>query len=79
MGTHPRPTGFPNEGSLRFRWNASDCLFNVNREALLGTEAEGRVNEALVLKPGDTRYQVFVMCLPVLPAAPRSPVAPHAT
>lgn len=75
----PDPRDSPNEGSLRFRWNASDCLFNVNREALLGTDAEGQVNERLVLKPGDTRYQVFVMCLPVLPAAPRSPDAPPTT
>jgi len=67
----PDPRDAPNEASLRFRLGQSDCLFNVNSEPLLNTDAEGRVNEALVLKTGHTRYQVFVMCLPVMPAKPR--------
>lgn len=65
----PDPRDAPNEASLRFRWAQTDCLFNVNREPLLNTDAEGRVNEALILKPGETRYQVFVMCSRALPAA----------
>jgi hypothetical protein len=67
----PDPRDAPNEASLRFRWEQSDCLFNVNAEAMLFTDAEARVNEALVLAPGRTRYQVFVMCLPAMPAKPR--------
>ena len=67
----PDPRDSPNEGSLRFRWEQADCLFNINAEALLGTDAESRVNERLRLPEGQTRYQVFVMCLPAMPAAPR--------
>ena len=69
----PDPRDAPNEASLRFRWQQSDCLFNVTAEAMLNTDAEMRVNEALVLKPGEVRYQVFVMCLPALPAAASPP------
>lgn len=71
----PDPRDSPNEGSLRFRWEQSDCLFNINREALLGTDAEGRVNDKLVLKPGEVRYQMYVVCTPAMPAAPRDTLA----
>lgn len=67
----PDPRDAPNEASLRFRLAQSDCLFNVNAEAMLNTESEGRVNDALVLRAGETRYQVFVLCLPAMAAAPR--------
>ncbi len=67
----PDPRDSPNEGSLRFRWEQSDCLFNVNAEAMLNSDAEMRVNTALALAPGDTRYQVFVMCMAAMPAKPR--------
>jgi hypothetical protein len=67
----PEPRDSPNEGSLRFRWERSDCLFNINAEALLGTDAEQRVNDTLRVPAGQTRYQMFVMCLPAMPAAPR--------
>lgn len=66
----PNPRDAPNEASLRFRWEQSDCLFNVNREAMLFTDAEDRVNEAFLPKPGEQRYHLFVICLPVLPAKP---------
>lgn len=66
----PDPRDAPNEASLRFRWEQSDCLFNINAEAMLFTDAETRVNEALVLKPGATRYQLYVICLPAMPAKP---------
>ncbi len=72
----PDPRDAPNEASLRFRHDRSDCLFNVNADAMLLTDAETRVNEALVLPRGHTRYQVFVMCLPAMPAKPREPAAP---
>ncbi len=67
----PDPRDAPTEASLRFRHERSDCLFNINREAMLFTDAEERVNAALTVKPGETRYQVFVICLPVLPAKVR--------
>ena len=67
----PDPRDSPNEGSLRFRWEQADCLFNSNAEALLGTDAEQRVNDQLQLPTGQTRYQIFVMCMPAMPAAPR--------
>ena len=72
----PDPRDAPNEASLRFRWEQSDCLFNVSAEAMLNTDAEARVNDALVLEPGEVRYQVFVMCLPAQPAAPSPPTSP---
>ena len=68
----PDPRDSPTEASLRFRHAQSDCLFNVNREALLFTDAEERVNEALVVPSGAERYHVFVICLPVLPARERA-------
>jgi len=67
----PDPRDAPNEASMRYRLERSDCLFNVNAEAMLFTDAESRVNDALMLEPGRTRYQVFVMCLPAMPAKPR--------
>jgi len=67
----PDPRDSPNEGSLRFRWEQADCLFNINAEALLGTDAEQRVNDQLQLPTGQTRYQIFVMCMPAMPAVPR--------
>lgn len=67
----PDPRDSPNEGSLRFRWEQSDCLFNINAEALLGTDAEQRVNDRLRVPAGQTRYQIFVMCMPAMPADPR--------
>ncbi len=67
----PDPRDAPTEASLRFRWENSDCLFNVNGSALLNTAAEQRVNDALKLNPGETRYQVFVMCVPAAAAKPR--------
>jgi len=66
----PEPRDAPNEASLRFRWQGSDCVFNVYAEAGLGTDAEFRVNEALKPAPGETRYQVLALCMPALPASP---------
>jgi hypothetical protein len=67
----PDPIDAPNEAALRFRWEQVDCLYHVNREPLLGTDAENKVNEALKLKAGETAYQVFVTCVPAAPAKPR--------
>ena len=69
----PDPRDAPNEGSLRFRTGsgarAADCLFNVYGEAMLMTEAELRVDEQRPLQAAETRYHVYVMCLPAPPAA----------
>lgn len=67
----PDPQDAPTEASLRFRMNDVDCLFNVYREAMLGTKAERRVNTDLALRNGETRYQLLVQCMPARPAAPR--------
>lgn len=67
----PDPIDAPNEAALRFRWEGSDCLFHVNREPLLSTMAEAKVNNALKLGPGETSYQIFVACVPAAPAKPR--------
>ena len=67
----PDPYDAPSEASLRFRMGKADCLFNVYGDAMLMTDAEDRVDLARVLAPGEKRYHVYVMCLPVMPAAPR--------
>lgn len=64
----PDPRDAPSEGALRFRWEQSDCLFHVNREMLLNTMSETRVNERLKLGAGEVPYYVFVMCVPAAPA-----------
>ena len=69
----PDPRDAPNEGALRFRWQRSDCLFNINTQALLNTDAEMRVNDLVKVAPGATRYQVFVMCTAALPAKESAP------
>jgi hypothetical protein len=67
----PDPRDSPREGSLRFRWKQSDCLFNVNTEALLFTDAETEVIERRTLAPNERPYYVFVMCMAAVDAAPR--------
>jgi hypothetical protein len=67
----PDPWDAPNEASLRFRKNGSDCLFHVYEGALLLTEAERQVASARMPAGGQSRYGVFVMCVPVMPARPR--------
>ncbi len=66
----PDPRDSPNEASLRFRKGGADCLFNVYGPSMLLTDAEDAVDEAHVLSPGETRYHVYTMCMPALPAAP---------
>jgi hypothetical protein len=67
----PDPIDAPNEGALRFRWETSDCLFHVNREALLNTMSETKVVSALKLATGEEPYHVFVACVPAAPAKAR--------
>lgn len=67
----PDPRDSPREGSLRFRWEQSDCLFNVNTEALLFTDAETEVIERRTLAPNERPYYVFVMCMAARESTPR--------
>jgi hypothetical protein len=67
----PDPFDAPNEASLRFRKSGVDCLFNVYEGLLLHTDAEMRVTGELTARAGESRYNVFTMCVPALPAAPR--------
>lgn len=67
----PDPRDAPNEASLRFRMDETDCLFNVYQGILLGTEAEIAVTNALVRQPGDGVYHVLVRCMPAMEARPR--------
>jgi hypothetical protein len=67
----PDPRDAPNEASLRFRRERSDCVFNVYEGANLLTEAETRVNEALQPRPGEARYQVLALCMPAMAAKAR--------
>lgn len=69
----PDPMDAPNEASLRFRRGGADCLFNVYEVPRLYTDAEFRVNDSVVPKQGEARYQVFVMCHRAMPAAKRTP------
>ena len=67
----PDPRDAPNEASLRYRISGVDCLFNVYRDGLLMTEAEGRVSDARVPAAGEERYGVLALCMPAMPAKPR--------
>ena len=67
----PDPRDAPNEASLRFRMQKSDCLFNVNAQALLMTDAEFKVTDAVVPAAGESRYHLFVMCMPAMAAVDR--------
>ncbi len=66
----PNPRDAPNEASLRFRMNGADCLFSFYTGGILGTEAEGTVDDAVVPAPGERRYNFLVMCTPEMDAAP---------
>ena len=67
----PDPRDAPNEASLRFRLDGTDCLFNFYTGGILGTEDEIEVNSAVVPNPGELRYNFLVLCMPVMDAAPR--------
>jgi len=67
----PDPRDAPNEGSLRFRMREADCLFNVYQGMVLFTEDEIEVSNAVMPGPGETRFGVFAMCMPVMEASPR--------
>ena len=64
----PDPADAPNEASLRFRKDGSDCLFNYYTDGMLFTEAEEEVDNAIVPLPGQHRFNFLVMCMPAMPA-----------
>ena len=66
----PDPQDAPNEASLRFRMEESDCLFNVYSGGLLGTDAELDVDDQAVPGPGELRYNLLVLCTPAADPAP---------
>jgi hypothetical protein len=66
----PDPRDAPNEASLRFRLGGTDCLFNFYTGTTLATQAEIEVNNAVVPRPGQQRYNVLVLCMPAINAAP---------
>jgi hypothetical protein len=67
----PDPRDAPNESSLRFRQDGTDCLFNFYTGGILGTEDEIEVNTAVVPKSWERRYNFLVLCMPAMEAAPR--------
>ena len=68
----PDPRDAPNEASLRFRQDRTDCLFNFYTGTLLGTAAEIEVSNAVVPGYGQVRYNVLVLCMPATPRRQRS-------
>ena len=68
----PDPQDAPNEASLRFRKDGSDCLFNYYTAGLLGTDAEAIVDEAVIPVRGQSRYNFLVMCMPAMESAPEA-------
>lgn len=65
----PTPADAPDEASLRFRLDETDCLFNVYAQALLGTQAERKVALAQLPPPSEERYFILALCTPAVAAA----------
>ena len=70
----PEPMDAPNEASLRFRRNGVDCLFSFYSGGILGTDAEGQVDDQRVPGPGERRFNFIVQCMPAMAAAPRDTI-----
>ncbi len=66
----PQPRDSPNESSLRLRREGKDCLFSFYSNIVIGTEAELRVSNALVIPPGEKRYNILVQCVRAIEAKP---------
>ena len=67
----PDPRDAPNESSLRFRLDDTDCLFNLYEGILLGTAAEVEVSTRAAARAGEERYNLLVQCIPAMDARPR--------
>lgn len=67
----PEPYDRANEAAIRLRYEQTDCFFTPYQGIRLATEAEFRVNNAFVTRPGEERYSFMAQCVEALPAAPR--------
>jgi hypothetical protein len=65
----PDPQDAPAESSLRLRQGESECLFSLYDNIVLGTPAELRVMNALIIPPGEKRYNVLAQCTPLMESA----------
>jgi hypothetical protein len=65
----PDPQDAPNEASLRLRYGDAECLFSFYDYIALGTAAEARVMSALVIPPGEKRFNVLAQCTPPMESA----------
>jgi hypothetical protein len=65
----PDPQDAPNESSFRLRQADTECLFSFYDNIALGTAAELRVTNALVIPPGEKRFNVLAQCTPPMESA----------
>jgi len=65
----PDPQDAPEESSFRLRQGGSECLFSFYDNIALGTAAELRVTSALIIPPGEKRYNVLAQCTPLMESA----------
>jgi hypothetical protein len=65
----PDPQDAPNESSFRLRQADTECLFSFYDNIVIGTPAEIRVSSALVISPGEKRFNVLAQCTPPMESA----------
>jgi hypothetical protein len=65
----PDPQDAPEESSYRLRQADTECLFSFYSNIVIGTPEEIRVSSALVISPGETRFNVLAQCTPPLESA----------
>ena len=65
----PDPQDAPAESSLRFRRGETDCLFSLYDNIVIGTPTELRVSNALVIAPGEKRYNLLAQCFRAMESA----------
>lgn len=65
----PDPQDAPAESSYRLRQGETDCLFSFYHNIALGTPEEFRVTSALVIPPGEKRFNVIAQCVPAMEAS----------
>lgn len=65
----PDPQDAPAESSLRLRLGNTDCLFSLYDNIVIGTPAELRVSNALVLASGEKRYNLLAQCFRAMQSA----------
>jgi hypothetical protein len=65
----PDPQDAPNESSFRLRQADTECLFSFYSNIVIGTPAEIRVSTALIISPGEKRFNVLAQCTPPMESA----------